>query len=1104
MKKKIKGRGYSLFLNINLFRKMKLIALFVLIAIFQLTAIESSAQSTKINLSLKNATLKEAIKAIESQSEFIFFYSNEEIDMNQKVNLSVKDKEINQVLNLLLPNYSFQIEKNRVALTPKDEQDKVGLTGIVLDKNKEPVIGANVFIKGTTQGVVTDFDGKFALSAPIHATLVVSYIGFLSKEVIIRNSAPLSIQLIEDSQNLDEIVVVGYGRQKKVNLTGAVASVSQDKIDSRPITSISSGLQGLLSGVTIVQPSGQPGADNGTIRIRGVGTLNNANPMIIVDGIEVSMNNLDPNDIESISVLKDAASAAIYGSRAANGVILVTTKRGKEGKATISYSGNFGWQAPTSLPEQLNSAEYAELTNEALQNDGKPKQFTDEEIQKFRDGSDPDNYADTDWAKLFYIGSGFQQTHNLNVSGGTNAVRYMASLGYQQQDGIILNSGKKRYNMRINMDADLTSRLQAKFSIAFSKSEVISPTNPYTKEQSQIFRQIIRISPWVPNKKTNGDYGRISDGNPIAWMDAKATANSNEYLFTGLGSVSYKILDELSVRAEGSYKMFLDETNMFVKEVIYSPTDKQGPNEAKQTFALDNRTAGDLILDYKKEFNKHSLSGLLGFHSELYQYRKNLASRTNLPNNDISDINAGSVEDQKTEGVTKALAMMSTFMRVSYDYAGKYLAEANIRYDGTSRFAKTNRWGAFPSVSVGWRISEEQFMQSTHSFMDNLKVRGSWGMLGNENIDDYYPTIPIISTGQSYPIGDLFKMGGAVLNAKNPNLKWEAVTSWDIGIDASFFNKLNVTLDYYNKITSDILMVIPSPETYALNNFFDNVGELSNNGFEFTMQYTQPINKVMLSVGGNMAINRNKILKLASENDILPTGEARFIKRVGESINSVFGYETAGLFQNQAEIDTWAKDKITGYIQRPGDLKYVDQNDDHIIDANDRVVLGTTDPKFTYGFNVGLKYKGFDLSLFFQGAAGVKSYLSNEAIGSFNGTDGHPSTLWKDRWTPENPNTTVPRVIRGIRGPSMNTNVTSSYWLQKGDYLRLKNIQIGYDFSGKTLKRLGIAKLRPYYSGQNILTFTRFLKGWDPESPTGNGFHYPQVMTNSFGVNVVF
>lgn len=1134
MKKFIKQKS----LPCKFYKYLKLINLNILFAFLSIGIVSAASgysQNTKLTLNVNNKTLKEVFNDIEKQSEYIFLYNDNAVNLNKRVNISVESVTINEILDKIIDKDNAEynivdrqvilyknsrISNNNILKNNESQQSTIRITGSVKDSNGEPLIGVSVIVVGSNTGIITDLDGNYTINVNNrNAELSFSYVGYNNHREKVGNRTVINVTMTEDAALIDEVVVVGYGVQKKVNLTGSIATIDAKSLENRPMSNVSSGLAGLLPGVTVTQSSGMPGHDTGKIRIRGTGTLNEASPMVLVDGVEATMDNIDPNDVESITVLKDAASAAIYGSKASNGVILVTTKRGKTGKAVINYSANIGWQNPTRLPQYMGSAEYAELYNEALLNDNprSTPQWTQEQINIFRDGSDPYEYPNTDWQDLLYKGSGFQMTHNVSATGGSDNVKYMTSIGYFRQDGVIRNTSKEQYNVRSNLDIKATDRLDISVNLSYTRMDLEEPTNSYVGGGvDQIFRQTNLISPWVPYKRENGDYGYIADGNPIAWMDLNQTINRKRNYFLGIGSLNYKVLDGLSLKGVVSYKTYSEDKNEFIKDLVYNPAQTainaaarkyHGPNKMTQTDTFQETVSSDIYANYNKTFaEKHNLGIMGGFHSEYFQKKETKAYRQDFPSNELGDINGGSVAGQKGEGFTRELAMLSWFGRATYDYEGKYLLEANFRYDGSSRFADGNRWGFFPSFSAGWRISEESFMEAARNTLHNLKIRASWGKLGNQQaLDDYYPTVSALSIGAeySYPIGGSISSGAWSRYAKNPYLKWESSRSWNFGLDIGLFNNFSLTVDYYDRLTSDILMKIPTPDTYALEDFWDNVGEVSNRGIEIELQYNKKFDQVLFTFGGNFSYNKNEIKKLGDQYEFIDSKDDKLIRRVGSPINSLYGYKTAGLFQSQAEIDAWAKNGVKG-TWRPGDLKYVDVDKNETVNAADRVIIGNVDPKILFGFNLGAVYRDFDFSAFFQGTSGGNGYMDSEAIGELNGFNGKPTDYWRDRWTPQNTGTDVPRVSAlGKNGPSM-ASVRSAYWVQNSSYLRLKNLQIGYTLPTKVVQKLQLNRVRIYYSAQNLFTITNFVKGWDPEAPADRGSHYPQVKVNSFGINVTF
>lgn len=982
------------------------------------------------------------------------------------------------------------------------------ITGKVVSEKGEPLVGAMVIVKGTSSGAVCDVDGNFSLKASPNATLDVSYMGFLSQEVHLGGKTSVTVTLKEDALRVEDIVVVGYGSQVKANLTGAVAQVSASDIQNRPSTTLSQSIQGLVPGVTVTSSQGRPGGDGGSIRIRGVGTLNSAGPYILIDGIQAaSIDMVDPNDVESMSILKDAASAAIYGSKAANGVILITTKRGKTGAPTVSYNGNAGWASPTMMIDRLDSWEYADMYTKAQVQADKSPRFTQEDINKFKAGNDPYTHPNTDWSDLAYQGSGFQQTHNFNLSGGNENVRYMGAIGYLSQKGIMENSGRKQFNARTNLDIQLTKRLLAKLNLAYINNFTQDANSTYADGSSdQIIRQVQRMAPWIVGRYDDGTYGTVSDGSPLAWLDSGQTVDRRTDNFTGSATAEYTILDGFKVSAQGSYVMNNQDYTAFVKDMQYNPNLYHGPNRLNQDFYNWNRASADVLLNYNKTFGEnHKFSAMAGYHTELYKYKEAKTYRSNFPNNNLTDINAGSESTMKNSGFSRELAMESFFARVNYDYAGKYLLEANVRADASSRFSSDYRWGVFPSFSAGWRLSEEQFMSGAKGWLNNLKVRGSWGKLGNQDaLDDYYPYMSTYALGKNYPFGGKLSQGAAQTAAKLEKISWEEAINWGIGLDATLWNCLTLTADYYDRRTTGILMKVEVPTTFGLDGYWDNVGEMSNRGIEFSANFNKTFGDWNVGVGGNFAYNKNEVLNLGGVSRMI---DGTSIKEPGYPINSFFLYESVGIFQTQGEIDAYLKKnefKASGKPILPGDLIYKNQNGDTKVDGDDRIIIGQPDPKWTFGLNLSAEWKGIDLQALFQGAAGVNRYFNGEVYGEFAGDTGHPSTFWRDAWTPENTNTDVPRYALYNESVSQQSQVNSTYWLSNASYLRLKNVQLGYTLPSRWTKSASISRIRIYYSGQNLFTIHNMGVNVDPESPSGRASHYPQVMVNSLGLNITF
>lgn len=988
--------------------------------------------------------------------------------------------------------------------------------GLVKDATGESVIGASVVVKGTTNGTITDFDGNFSLDGIKKGdVIVISYVGYQTQEIK-WNGSPLNVILKEDSKTLSEVVVVGYGTQKKANLSGSVAMVDSKELENRPIQNVSSGLQGLMPGVAITGTNGAPGQDAGKIRVRGIGTLNEAGPYILVDGIETgTLSAVDPNDIESISVLKDAASAAIYGSKAANGVVLITTKRGKTGQTKISYSGYLSFQNATNMIERMGSYEYASLLNQALEAEGMSKRFNDTELQKFKDGNDP-LYPDTDWYDLAYK-TGVQHRHNVNINGGSENVKYMASLGYLNQTGILPNAGREQFNARTNLDMKINKRLSARMNLSFIKNDYSDASSAYYGGSSdQIIRQLNLIAPWIVARYDDGTWGTISDGSPIAWLDSGMKVNRDNYNFSGMAAVDYEIFDGLKLTLQGAYVNNLQNYNYFQKYIKYNENKESDPSQLDERFYKWDRTNYDALLNYNKNFGKHNIKGLLGWHTEKYNYKYQKAVRKKFPNNELTDMNAGDASTQSNEGYTAELAMISWFARINYDFAGKYLLEANIRADASSRFAEGHRWGYFPSFSGAWRISEEAFMESAKdSWLSGLKIRASWGQLGNQDAlsgsnNDYYPALNTYNLDSKYAFGGSLNSGYYQRKYRLETISWEKASTWGVGVDFTLFNKLNGSLDYYNRKTTGIIMDVTVPKEFALDAYKDNVGSMRNSGIEINLSYNTKIGQVDFGIAGNFSYNKNEILDLGGgdPNKYLDATDGYSQhNKVGEAMNSYYIYRADGFFNSQEEADAYTAKygNPFGKTFKAGDLRYVDTNKDGKLTADDREYCGSSDPKIIYGFNINAGWKGIDLSLMFNGAAGVKRLFDGyEVYGNFSGDAAHPATIWRDAWTPDNHDASMPRIFYDTNSASSSRSVQSDFWLQDTSYLRLKNLQLGYTLPKGWLNSVGVENIRIYYSVENLLTFDKMKINIDPESTSQRLSSYPLLRTHAFGVNVTF
>ena len=755
-----------------------------------------SVNAQKVSFNGERLSLKQAFEKIESVSKYKIAYNTSQLDVNKQVVLNQKNQDVLQILSDLLKgtNCVYQVNDNYIVITLKDDEKVKKIKGTIKDSAGEPIIGANVILKGdATVGSITDIDGNFDLSVPSNATLQVSYIGYNTQDVPVGNKSFLNITLKEDTETLDEVVVVGYGSQKKVNVIGSIASVDSKALESRAVLDVSNMLTGQMSGVTITQESGNPGQDAGTIRIRGVGSFGaTPSPLVLVDGLPGSLSDLTPADIDNISVLKDASSAAIYGSRAANGVILVTTKKGKEGKARIIYNGSVGMSQATELPELAHSYEYAEFYNKAIG----AETYTPEMIQKYRDGSDPDNYADEMYLDDLLGGHALQTKHELSVSGGTEKVQYMVSLGYLRQNGLLDNNYYNRYNARVNLGAELAKNLKLQVRLSGMTSDRHEPSTPGSLDIGGfkgIISNAVRFPGLTPTYLQNGEVGLGPklQGTPVAWVDCASSYREDYDKFKNNIELSYQPIDGLTLKILGGYNYTLSHVRHYRCDMILTGDKSTGPSTLSDEMKRTVYKTFQAVADYNKSFGKHNLAALVGYTWEDEGQRTLSGSRNNFPSDDVPFLGAGGADGQTNGGGGYDWAIQSVFGRLTYNYDQRYLFETTMRYDGSSRFPTDSKYGFFPSLAAGWRISEEQFWKENEnlSFINNLKLKASYGILGNNNIGNYpYQSVYSLGQAQNYVFGGVYTQGAAVTTYVDPGLKWERTRTTDVGIETAFFN----------------------------------------------------------------------------------------------------------------------------------------------------------------------------------------------------------------------------------------------------------------------------------------------------------------------------
>lgn len=986
------------------------------------------------------------------------------------------------------------------------------VTGSVTAEDGRPLSGASVNVQGTEIGALTDNNGRFTLNnvQAGQQTVQARLIGYAPASVAVTvaagQAATANIVMTSMAVELEGIVAVGYGTQQKVNVTGSVAAVSSEEIAKRPVANVTEALQGIAPGLTVIDRGGRPGDAGTMIFIRGRGTTNNANPLVIVDGVEGDMNALNPNDVESISVLKDAASAAIYGSRAANGVILVTTRRGQNsGGMQFSYDGYYGIQGVQSFPEMLGPEPYMRLINEAYVNAGFDPKYDEEYIQNTirahssaGTAEDRLRYPFTDWLDEIFDPAPIQD-HNLSVRGGSDLARYSLSLNYMDQQGMIPQTAADRYSLRLNTDFYPTEKLHAGVDVAIRRSSDTEPNNL----GGTLWNMFHDTPPMAVAKYPDGTYGWSDNGhNPLAYAEAWGTRTRSYRHGMVNGRADYELLDGLTIRTLGSVQLgdweYRDWRNQAQFRDYWDPTIVR---KSINTNQLDNRMSRDLqvylrgLLEYSRTFGDHDLTAMAGYEQTKEDWREIRAVRQGFYNNDLQEINVGDAAREDTYGTSSEFALRSGFGRINYSYLGRYLFEANARYDGSSRFAKGNRFGFFPSFSAGWRISEEPFFNVP--WVSELKLRGSWGQMGNQEIGNYtfYPRIALGGGNRDYIFGDALIQGAAKMALANQDISWESTEMTDIGIDAAFLNgRLTFSGDVYRKDTKDILRALAISGMIGLDAPMQNALSIRNTGWEATLGWNDQAGDFAYSANLNIARNTNEITDLANAGPFI---SGIWLEQEGYPLGTMFGWESDGLFQTQAEVDAHATQHPQTGV---GDIRYVDQNGDGLINEADRVPIGNDMPAFTFGSNWTAAWKGFDASLFFQGAWDVDYWVQGALVeGPF--WENYTTVAWNDRWSPDNPNGRMPK-------PTLRTthnHQASDYWVWDASYLKVKNAQIGYTLPESVVGRLNANQVRIYLSGQNLLTFTKDSNlVLDPEADSGRGDRYPQTRTVSIGASVQF
>ena len=1092
------------------FRIMRVSLFMLFVCIFQLMATNTEAQNAIMKLETNVISIGQLINQIEKQTDYLVVFRNREVDTERTIRVQEKSGKVISYLKDAFEgtDISYEFTNKYILLSKKNHSDAVNdnqqlnrkITGTVKDNNGEPVIGANVSVKGTTNGTITDVDGNFSLeNISDNDIIVISYIGYTSQEIKAGKQTSLKIILKEDTQAIDEVVVVGFGTQKKVNLTGSIGTVKTDEVlKSRPVTNVQELLAGSVPGMVVSKGSGAAGS-GASINIRGTSTIGNSSGvLVLIDGMPGNIYTLNPNDIESVSVLKDAASAAIYGSRAANGVVLVTTKTAKATeRPTVEFSSNIGIQNPQFKLDFVGSEDFMRLYDQAMINDGKDAIYGKQGIQDLRAGK----YVDNKWYKEIYKKNTIINNTHLALSGKERSIAYRFSISNDYQDGNLPNNNYNRLIFKPDMRFQILKNLEAHASLQYTQTNIKNPNGGTTGWQSQA----ARISPITPIRNSDGSYaaGGAMGGNPIAGVNESGYSKERHKEMMAIFDVTYSPLKDWNIK--GNIATYSHNTTTKNRVSTYYLYDEEGNiaktenrvSSLKETNTYNFRTQLQFTTDYSfKIASDHNFKVLAGYSQEYYKSDGFWASRDNMPFDNVDVLNTGSSNKQNGSAdgdgneYANDVAVQSWFGRLNYDYQGKYLFEASLRADGSSRFAKNHRWGVFPSFSAGWNLHRESFMIETNNWLSELKIRASWGVLGDAEKVGYYPTAQILSYDPKiYTFNDKL-VGGAYNNiAVNQNITWEESKYTNIGLDFGLFDqRIKLSADYFINMRDNILYRPPVPSEFGLNAPYSNLLKMKNQGMDIMAGYQDGNGDFHWGIDVNLSYSKNKVLEMGDSERWIENNTVTYLN---DRYQLPFGYEAIGLFQSEEEI---ANSPNQGNVL-PGNIKYKDQNGDNIIDGEDRVVLDRKIP-LNFGMNLSFGYKDFDFSLNMYGKLNTKKYLQGYEGWAFYLTD-NARPMHLDAWSESNPDASYPRLTLTNTSNDYDSRY-NSFWLRTADYLKIQNVQVGYTVPQSVLERVNIKYLRVYLSGQNLATITGY-DGFDPE-----GGWYPLARTFSFGFNLQF
>jgi TonB-linked SusC/RagA family outer membrane protein len=1115
----------------NFLLKMKLLTFLIFVSVASVTA-NSYSQQTKFNLSLENITVRQAFKEIENHSEFIFLYSEKSVDVNRKVDVKVENESVEKILDQVFKGTGnfYEIHDRQIAImsndapeipvvlkNPANAEQKKELSGTVKDSKELPLPGVTVYVKGSTMGTITDNDGRFRISVPTDAQIIMfSFVGMKSQEFPIAGKTTFNVVMEEVAVEMGDVVVVAYGTQKKATMTGSVISVSSKDLLKTPVANMAAALIGRTPGLTTYNKSGQPGNDGITLRIRGIETTNGANPLILVDGVERDFTQLDPNEIESISILKDAATTAVFGVRGANGVIIVTTKKGVEGPAKISFTSNFSIQQPTRLPKMIGAETFCRMYNEAQINDVPTAipRFSEADIQKYISKENLLEYPNNDWISLSLKPSALQQQHNLNISGGTKSTRYYTSIGYFNQEGLMHDFTKEldnrslsnnykynRFNLRSNIEVDLTPTTKIGVMVSGIISKTLDPgfswggllsVTPVSFPIAYDHKVVVSSINFAPSP-IRGAIGQSIDEKSSNTLALTVNFNQKlDFISNGLsfrGMTSYDSYYAHNIARTQGYTAYLVDYLPDAKGNVVRQLTPAGEEylvtDPSESWGRNRKTHTEAALEYKRSFDKHNIGGLVLTTFDKKWYTTGISDKYySIP-----------------------MSYSGLVGRFTYDYSSRYLLEFNMGYNGSENFPASKRFAWFPAVSTGWNLTEESFFKNLISpdILDKLKIRGSFGVVGNDATASGFRFLYLdseYSTGGGAMFGDGTPVSGSgYIEGKlgNPAVTWETATKQDIGLELSMFNsKLTFTGDIFRSDRKNILTLrntLPVSAAMATQDYY-NLGRINNHGFEMEVRWRQNLGKFSYYLGGNYSFARNKILEIDEVKDPLNPN----LWRTGQRLGQNFGLIADGFFNSADEI---ARGPVMG---NPGlgDTRYIDINGDGIVSMKDLMPIGNPEfPEINYGIDLGGSFKGFDLSFLFQGATNTSKMMGGYFQKPFDVNGGMMDFTVAERWTPENAlNAVRPRLTLNYANP--NSYLSSTLWLRDGSYLRLRNVEFAYRFDRKLIKKLfGLDGLRIYANGQNLFTWDK-LKVVDPEADANGSWTYPQEKIYNIGIKIDF